>query len=265
MQLNLDWASLSLLPSKPYSMHAISKEAVLGFAFDRQLGVHAIDGASREDFDAWPGELAVTRPQVEIFSESANGGEYLTLHIGGSDEFHALQQACKYPRAVIAGDRQAFRLCLKLRRLMLSRYSDVIEIEEHAAWLLKYSLAALGHLTNNFERVWIERKRLEHVLDYIEANLCGSLNLHELAQVTGMSKLQFLRSFTRAIGTTPHGFITERRLQRARKILQSPDANIAAVAFECGFSHQSHLGSLLKRQVGLTPKQYKKYFRPESS
>lgn len=258
MEIDLNWASVSLLPSMPYSVHEISSKAVLGFAFERQTGVHAIGCGTRLDFDAWPGELAVTKPHVEIFSESVNGGEYLTLHIGVSEEFEALQNACMHPRVVITGDRQAFLLSLKLRRLMLSRRADNMEIEEQAALLLNSSLTMIKRPLDASDLTWNERKRQARVLDYIEANLCGPVSLDELAQVAGVSKLHFLRSFTRTIGITPHSFITERRLQRARTLLKRTDATIASIAYECGFSHQSHLGSLLNSQLGLTPGRYRK-------
>lgn len=260
MEIDLNWARVSLLPSMPYSVHEISSKTVLGFAFERQSGVHAIGGSARLDFDAWPGELAVTKPDVEIFSESVSGGEYLTLHIGVSEEFEALENACMHPRAVIPGDRQVFSLSLKLRRLMLSRRADHMEIEEQAALLLNASLTMIKRPLVSSEQTWKERKGQARVLDYIEANLCGPVSLDELAQVAGMPKLHFLRSFTQAIGMTPHNFITERRLQRARALLKRKDITIASIAYECGFAHQSHLGSLLNSQIGLTPGRYRKTF-----
>lgn len=242
----------------PYSLHEMSNKAVFGFAFERQTGVHAIGGGARLDFDAWPGELAITKPHVEIFSESINGGEYLTLHVGESEEFEAFQNACIHSRAVIPGDRKIFALGLKLRRLMLSQMADHLEIEEQAALLFHNSLTIVNHPSKTTDPAWNERKRHVRVLEYIEANLSGPVHLDELSQVAGMSKLRFLRSFIRTIGITPHGFITERRLQRARMLLKRTDAPIASIAYECGFAHQSHLGSALKSHAGLTPVRYRK-------
>src|ERR1700726_3058970 len=81
VKVDLGWACLTLLPSAPYSIRDESSLCVLGLAFERQRGVHAVGGDRRQDFDAWPGDLAITSPNVGIFSESRNGGEYLTLHL----------------------------------------------------------------------------------------------------------------------------------------------------------------------------------------
>jgi AraC-like DNA-binding protein len=258
MNIDVNGARLSLLPSRPYSVQEISNKVVMGFAFERQVGVHAIGGDTRLDFDAWPGELAVTQAGVEIFSESANGGEYLSLHIDASEELEALQKTCLPPRAIIPGDRQIFLLSLKLRRLMLSRRAEHMEIEEQVALFLGASLARIGRLPNTPDLARKDHMAHARVLDYIEENLYRSVNLDELAKVAGMPKLRFLRSFSRAIGITPHSFITDRRLQRARALLKRTDATIASVAYECGFAHQSHLGSALHSQLGLTPSQYRK-------
>jgi AraC-like DNA-binding protein len=258
MEIDINWAKVSLLPSNPYSMREASSKIVLGFAFERQMGVHAIGGDRRQDFDAWPGELAVTQADVEIFSESVEGGEYLTLHIGVSEELEVFQKNIRHPRIVIPGDRQAFMASLKLRCLMLSRRAELMEIEEQVALLLNVSLTKVNRapVTSGFARS--ERQAHARVLDYIEENICGPLSLGEIAQISEMPKLHFLRSFTSSIGITPHKFITERRLQHARTLLTTTDATIASIACDCGFSHQSHLGSLLNSQIGLTPSQYRK-------
>ena len=260
MEIDLNWANISLLASMPYSVNQMSSKAVLGFAFERQTGVHAIGCGARLDFDAWPGELAITKPHVEIFSESITGGEYLTLHIAASEEFDGFQNACIQSRVVVPGYRKTFALSLKLRRLMLSQKADNMEIEENAAPLFNCSLEIVKHPSKGAELAWNERKRHVRVLEYIEANLSGPVCLDDLAKVAGMSKLRFLRSFIRTIGITPHSFITERRLQRARLLLNRTDAPIASIAYECGFAHQSHLGALLNSQVGLTPVRYRKAF-----
>jgi AraC family transcriptional regulator len=186
MEINLNWARVSLLPSRPYSVHEMSSKAVLGFAFERQTGIHAIGGGARLEFDAWPGELAVTKPHVEIFSESINGREYLTLHIGASEECEALQKAFTHSRTVVPGDRKTFALGLKFRRLMLSEKTDNLEIEEQAAMLFHSSLAIIKRPSKTSEFAWNDRKSHVRVLDYIEANLSGPVRLDELAQVAGM-------------------------------------------------------------------------------
>src|SRR5687767_2899840 len=106
MKMDFAWASVELFPSAPYSICDASRASVLGLAFARQRGVHAIGSGRRQDFDAWPGDLAYTSPDVNIFSESMHGGEYLALHIADA----APERMHDAPRVVFHGDRRAVRL-----------------------------------------------------------------------------------------------------------------------------------------------------------
>lgn len=257
MHIDLKWASVSLLPSTPYSVCEQSRFAVLGLAFERQVGVHAIGGEPRSDFDAWPGELAVSRPDVDVFSESERGGEYLTVHFAKLDEDEELFKPPARPRVVMHGDRQALMAGMKLRRLLFSSHAQYLDIEEQAAILLSGSLVRLRPLGRSDACPNRARKIHPRIFDYIEQALTGPLVLTDLAQVAGMPKLRFLRSFTDAVGATPHAYVTERRLQRARALLKTSDDSIASIAADCGFAHQSHLGALLQGQIGLTPGQYR--------
>ena len=256
VQVDLNWAQVCLLPSRPYSTRDVPDRTMLGFAFERQSGVHAIGGDRREDFDAWPGELAITQAGTEMFSESASGGEYLTLSLGASEETAVLLHHVNASRLIIAGNPQVFLAGLRLRRLIISRGTDNLAIEEEVTRLLGTLQAATSHRSTPLSPK--RSQRMASVLEHIDAHLSSPLRLQALAQIAGLSRLQFLRSFARTVGLTPHAFITERRLQHARKCLAESDASLASVAADCGFAHQSHLGSLLGRQIGLTPRQYRK-------
>lgn len=254
MKMDLGWANLELFRSAPYSICAQSSASVLGIAFERQRGVHAIGGDGRQDFDAWPGDLACTSPGVNIFSESMRGGEYLAVHLAPGLMPDAPSGA---PRVVFHGDRRAVRLGSRLRLLMLAAQPDSQLIAEQVALLLDRGRALLNVPQGSPGRYDLDRKIHARVLEYIDDVIDRPMGLDELAQLAGMPLLRFLRSFSSAVGTTPHAYITERRLQRARLLLCSTDEPVAAIAADCGFAHQSHLGAVLKARLGLSPLQYR--------
>ena len=257
MNVDLGWARVALLPSAPYSIHYEAHWCVLGLAFERQRGVHAMGGDRRQDFDAWPGELAFTAPGVDVFSESGKGGEYLTMHLTGIAPDMKLDESWSVPRTVFHGDRQAVQLGWYLRRLMLASQPQFQPIEVQAAMLLDHSLSRLKLPRRTPGRYDLERKLHSRVLEYIDDAIDGTLGLDELARVAGMPVLRFLRSFSSAVGCTPHVYVTERRLQRARTLLRSTNDPVASIAADCGFAHQSHLGAALKERLGLSPCQYR--------
>jgi AraC family transcriptional regulator len=256
-QIDIGWANIVLFPAAPYSMCDASPVCVVGVAFERQRGVHAIGSDRRVDFDAWPGEVALAAPQVNIFSESMAGGEYLAVHVAPGMLHRRPDASMGPPRVVFPGDRRAIALAWRLRLLMLAAQPDTLRIEEQAALFM----ARIAQPRTTHGRYHPDRRVHARVLDYIEAALDGPLTLADLAHLAEMPLLRFLRSFASATGTTPHAYMTERRLQRARHLLCTTDDPVAAIALDCGFSHQSHLGTALRQRMGLRPLQYRNLYQ----
>ena len=83
------------------------------------------------------------------------------------------------------------------------------------------------------------------------------LTLTALAQEAGLSRYQFLRSFARATGMTPHAYLMQRRIHRARQLI-GRGMRLADVAADSGFSDQSHMTRLFVRSFGVPPGTYAK-------
>jgi AraC-like DNA-binding protein len=96
----------------------------------------------------------------------------------------------------------------------------------------------------------IERVR-ERLADSPEANI----SLSELADEVGTSPTMLLRSFTKAVGCTPHTYQTARRVYRSRQLLRD-GTSIVEAALLCGFVDQSHFTRVFKRWTGTTPARY---------
>jgi AraC-like DNA-binding protein len=257
VELDAGWARIALLPSAPYSADGASSACVMGVALERQQGVHAVAGEARRDFDAWPGEFALAAPGVPMFSESATGGEYLLVAVDAG----VAPLVRGAPRRLFRGQKEAVALARRLRRVLLSQQSDAQQAAQLAAELLTHGAglldSAIAGASGRAAAYDADRPVHARVLDAIEQDLASPWPLEALAALAGMPLLRFLRSFTHATGMTPHAWITERRLQHARRMLRSTNVPLADIAAACGFAHQSHMGALLKREVVQSPAQYR--------
>ena len=99
----------------------------------------------------------------------------------------------------------------------------------------------------------LDDRRLQRVVDYVEAHLERSVTAGELAGVAAVSLFHFTRVFREATGATPLAYVTARRVARAQAMLADPRMPLAEVAFATGFASQSHFGSVFKAHTGLTP------------
>jgi AraC-like DNA-binding protein len=97
-----------------------------------------------------------------------------------------------------------------------------------------------------------DRARIRRVRELIEDGLGENLGLDMLAAEARMSSWHFLRVFRRETGATPHLYVLQRRLARARQLLEAGEMP-AEVAAATGFSDQSHLTNRFRRTYGVTP------------
>lgn len=96
-------------------------------------------------------------------------------------------------------------------------------------------------------------ERLRRVLDCIEADLGGDLSLLRLARVARVSTSHFSVLFKRSMGVPVHEYVVQRRVARARTLLQEGRSSASAIALQVGFAHQSHLARCMRRVLGVTP------------
>ena len=94
---------------------------------------------------------------------------------------------------------------------------------------------------------------LRRIQDTIETRLAEPLRVRDLADIAGLSEFHFLRVFKRLTGMSPHQYITERRMNRARTLLSTTDVPVAEVAWRVGLSNTSHFNAQFRKHTGLTP------------
>jgi AraC family transcriptional regulator len=106
----------------------------------------------------------------------------------------------------------------------------------------------------------LSQQQLRRVIDFIEAHMEKSLDLHELSAAACLNPVYFGRQFKRTTNMSPHQFVIQRRLERAKTLLATTSQPIAEIAAGCGFCHQEHLTRLFRSRCGITPSAYRKSF-----
>lgn len=113
--------------------------------------------------------------------------------------------------------------------------------------------AAVRKMTREHS-VGLSKRALTDTIDYIGDNLEKDLKLAEIAGAAHMSPYHFSRLFKESTGTTPHRYVIDRRVRRAKELLQNSTIPITEIALSCGFANQSHLNRHFKRLFGVSPK-----------
>ena len=103
-------------------------------------------------------------------------------------------------------------------------------------------------------------RSLAPVLAWAGGVLDQPLTVADLAERAGTSVSSLHRRFRQEVGTTPLAWLTAQRTALACRLLEGGDAGIDVVARRAGLGSAANLRSVLKRQVGLSPSDYRKRF-----
>ncbi|PZD73847.1 Virulence regulon transcriptional activator VirF [Acaryochloris thomasi RCC1774] len=101
------------------------------------------------------------------------------------------------------------------------------------------------------------KQGLNKVIDYIDESLDQDLRLIKLAEVANMSESSFCHQFKARMGTSPHQYVIQQRIKRAKLLLLNRDLSIVEIAYRCGFNSQSHLTIYFRQHTGMTPNAYR--------
>jgi AraC family transcriptional regulator len=100
----------------------------------------------------------------------------------------------------------------------------------------------------------LPREKRVRALEYIQDQLNTDLTVSGIAQAVGMSPYYFNKLFKESTGQSPHQYVVEARVRKAKELLTTGKFTISEAAHHVGFVDQSHLTRHFKRLFGLTPK-----------
>jgi len=90
---------------------------------------------------------------------------------------------------------------------------------------------------------------------FIDANFASAIDLNKIADEACFSKFHFVRLFKEIYGRTPHQYMTDVRIDKAKEYL-AEGQTVAFACFKVGFDSISSFSGLFKRRTGQTPRQH---------
>ena len=96
-------------------------------------------------------------------------------------------------------------------------------------------------------------RNMKRLIEYVDAHLHEDIGLAELAEIAGWGVRHFARVFQQTMGQTPHRWVMDRRVSRAKYLLTQREMSLAEIALTCGFADQSHFTTCFRRSTGFTP------------
>jgi AraC-like DNA-binding protein len=99
--------------------------------------------------------------------------------------------------------------------------------------------------------------RLKRALELLEADETKMPSLAELAGPLRLHPTSFCRAFKQSTGLSPHRYVLERRVNRAKEMMKDRNRPLTEIALDCGFSSSSQFSVVFKRITGDSPRNYR--------
>jgi AraC-like DNA-binding protein len=99
---------------------------------------------------------------------------------------------------------------------------------------------------------------LRRARDLMDARYADPLELDDLAAAAGFSRYHFAREFRTAFGETPAGYLSRRRVERAKDLLASANLTVTEICMVVGFTSLSSFSRRFTQLVGCSPTEYRR-------
>lgn len=213
-------------------------------------------------FRSQPGDIILFNPG-DVHNGNPGDGEalkYTMLYLDTADFYPLMWSASESCRSQFRISKTHFNdaalqfLILEMSQVIADEGRLSVEYD-HCRYKIANRLVQKMRIAS--EDSWTRYKDtlLLRAKDYIHDSVADDITIDELSQVASISKYHFIRLFRKQFGLTPHKYILNLKVNRARVLLEA-GAPPSEVAQQFGFFDVSHLNRHFKRSFGVTPKQY---------
>jgi AraC family transcriptional regulator len=95
--------------------------------------------------------------------------------------------------------------------------------------------------------------QLRRIQALVESRLETRVDVAQLAAAVRLSPSHFTRAFKRSVGSSPHAYILERRVARAKELMVTTSDPLSDIALASGMADQAHFCRVFRRFVGESP------------
>jgi len=267
-KVSADWNPFSLfvIDATPLQASIAFPDLALGLYTAGRHRIHRRMG--RRVVHGWsdPGTLNMTPPDIDGSWEAEGSSHAIVLTIPHAYLSRVISEHWEAdPRGVEIAPQFLARDCVieaVMVRLALKAHHDCdsLYVTSACEFLAHHIIDRYSSLSKAAPRYSGGLgRRLNAVVDYIEANLAGPITLRELAGLAGVSARHFERAFRQSLELPPHAYVLRRRVAAARSLLiEEAPLTMAQIAKRVGFSSASHLACAFRRHEGYSPTQFRR-------
>ncbi|QHW32911.1 AraC family transcriptional regulator [Paenibacillus rhizovicinus] len=147
-----------------------------------------------------------------------------------------------------------------LRMMEHFKHNDIgsaLKVQQHALELLGLLLGSGGTGGSGASFAFEGQQFVQKMNAFLSFSLSAPLSVEAMAKHAGYSESHFTTVFAQHFGTTPHQYLLQLRLQKAQELLGTTALKLTQIADYCGFASDAHLSKAFKRQLGVSPREFR--------
>lgn len=103
-----------------------------------------------------------------------------------------------------------------------------------------------------------EREVLIQLKIYIDSDLRKQHSNKELSSISGLNRTKLCNGFKVMFGCTIYQYIIQQRIELSKQLLLTGGKEIKDISYQCGYKTVQHFGTVFKKSVGVTPKEFQR-------
>jgi len=104
----------------------------------------------------------------------------------------------------------------------------------------------------------VKARIIREAMVYINANLNTPLKMEEIAEVVSFSPQHLTRMFKEELGMTLSDYITQVRIEEAKRLLRISDFSITEISDHLNFYDSTYFTKVFKKETGITPTAFRR-------
>ncbi len=120
-------------------------------------------------------------------------------------------------------------------------------------------------MTEAQEQMPAQYRAISQITRYCRQHMADGVDVASMAQGAGMSISTLTRQFKAHLRISPGEFLAQLRLSRACHLLTETPLNISEITFECGYESPAAFSRAFRRQMTMSPKDYRTSFTRTAS
>ena len=204
----------------------------------------------------------VIHQQQKDFFEKIRLGDWVAIR---TDVLRVIQQYESERTSLIYTQQRVLKLLWIANRVM-----NELGIEADAPFfsfqaqdyrqLRTETIELLKHMNTIYEAHFeqMEADKIQQIKQYIREHSDEDISLETLAQRVQLSPIYISKMFKEKLGINYIDYLTECRIDKAKKLLNDPERSLKEISYEIGYNDPNYFSRVFKKLCGVSPKEYRK-------